>query len=680
MRQTAIIFAGTAILGAAGVSALTAQQAVGYFENQTKAQIDTAMSDTASDWATVTIDGLRVNVFGTAPSERDRFAVLEALSATVSGKRIKDRSNLAGEASGTIPNFSLDILRNGNSFTMTGQVPKSTGSEMLIKGLDTKDGAEFTDILEHSDYTPPAGWGDSLKLALFAARQFEHGTINVKPGEVVIDALANTQNARAEMQAAINGARPDSVELSLNIDAPLPTIAPFMFSFSGSDATARLSNCSASDEASAQRILAEIENWGGDGDCEVGLGTPSAEWEPALLASLKALKALGGGTLVVENADIRLTALHRTDTAKFTAITNRLVESLPELFTLHAVLPEIPEPSKAPPPPPKLVAERTEAGTVVLTGDLPDGMLSRATTTFAEAQFGFDQVEAHTTVRGDLPNKWSNRVLAGIEALALLNIGKVEITPDLVHLTGEAQDDRVEEEMLAVLAVRLPPETEIQIDIVVNPREPVEIISEKRAELCEAQIASLLSSAQIIFPPGGTQMDENSLAITKAVATILQDCPGSHFEIGGHTDSQGRESSNLAISQSRAAAVMDALLRENVNKVFLIATGYGESQAIADNETEDGRAANRRIEFKLVKKSEEEPRAAVVNGDPLVSTSKQSSEDVASDDKLPEPLVGEGDETALETRSSSVDQPSTESAAEEEPQETLIRPKPRDLD
>ncbi|MEM9267805.1 MAG: OmpA family protein, partial [Pseudomonadota bacterium] len=79
---------------------------------------------------------------------------------------------------------------------------------------------------------------------------------------------------------------------------------------------------------------------------------------------------------------------------------------------------------------------------------------------------------------------------------------------------------------------------------------------------------------------------------------------------GGHTDSQGRESSNMALSQSRADAVVDALLTQGLDTVYLRAVGFGETQPIADNETEDGRAQNRRIAFRLL---EDEARSEVTS-------------------------------------------------------------------
>jgi OOP family OmpA-OmpF porin len=72
------------------------------------------------------------------------------------------------------------------------------------------------------------------------------------------------------------------------------------------------------------------------------------------------------------------------------------------------------------------------------------------------------------------------------------------------------------------------------------------------------------------------------------------------MEIGGHTDAQGSTTGNLALSQARAEAVLVALQGRQVDVSAMRAVGYGEGVPIADNGTDDGREANRRIEFTLI--------------------------------------------------------------------------------
>jgi OmpA-OmpF porin, OOP family len=84
------------------------------------------------------------------------------------------------------------------------------------------------------------------------------------------------------------------------------------------------------------------------------------------------------------------------------------------------------------------------------------------------------------------------------------------------------------------------------------------------------------------------------------------------MEIGGYTDSQGREEMNQALSQRRADSVLSALLARRVLTSNLTSFGYGEENPIADNDTEEGREANRRIEFRLIGVEPEEGVALAV--------------------------------------------------------------------
>ncbi len=79
---------------------------------------------------------------------------------------------------------------------------------------------------------------------------------------------------------------------------------------------------------------------------------------------------------------------------------------------------------------------------------------------------------------------------------------------------------------------------------------------------------------------------------------ILQRHPTLQVEIAGHTDSSGSEAYNQRLSERRAQAVLDYLVENGANAANLSATGYGESQPLADNASGEGRERNRRVEFR----------------------------------------------------------------------------------
>ncbi|MBR0552323.1 OmpA family protein [Stakelama marina] len=84
------------------------------------------------------------------------------------------------------------------------------------------------------------------------------------------------------------------------------------------------------------------------------------------------------------------------------------------------------------------------------------------------------------------------------------------------------------------------------------------------------------------------------------VSQVLAQYPKTYVDVYGHTDSTGSEAYNQALSERRAQSVADYLSSHGVNPARIGTRGYGETQPIASNDTEEGRAANRRVEIKLV--------------------------------------------------------------------------------
>lgn len=77
----------------------------------------------------------------------------------------------------------------------------------------------------------------------------------------------------------------------------------------------------------------------------------------------------------------------------------------------------------------------------------------------------------------------------------------------------------------------------------------------------------------------------------------MQKQPELKFSVEGHTDSDGSEESNLVLSKKRAKTVMDKLIEMGIDKSRLKYTGFGESKPIDNNNTSEGKANNRRVEF-----------------------------------------------------------------------------------
>lgn len=119
---------------------------------------------------------------------------------------------------------------------------------------------------------------------------------------------------------------------------------------------------------------------------------------------------------------------------------------------------------------------------------------------------------------------------------------------------------------------------------------------------CDQSMADLLSGATIEFATNSAVIRAASATLLDGIARAAQACPG-RLRIGGHTDNEGRDAFNKTLSLRRAEAVRTALIRRGVEANRLVADGFGAAQPVATNETEAGRARNRRIEIRAVSAS-----------------------------------------------------------------------------
>jgi OOP family OmpA-OmpF porin len=94
------------------------------------------------------------------------------------------------------------------------------------------------------------------------------------------------------------------------------------------------------------------------------------------------------------------------------------------------------------------------------------------------------------------------------------------------------------------------------------------------------------------------EIDGASTGVLDVAAEQLNGCPNVAVSVEGHTDSVGTEAYNQGLSERRANAVMGHLVDRGVSPSRLTATGFGEANPVASNDTADGRALNRRVELK----------------------------------------------------------------------------------
>jgi len=107
------------------------------------------------------------------------------------------------------------------------------------------------------------------------------------------------------------------------------------------------------------------------------------------------------------------------------------------------------------------------------------------------------------------------------------------------------------------------------------------------------------------FDFGKATIRESSFSSLDKLAQTLIDAKNWKLDIAGHTDDKGSDEYNLKLSQNRANAVKDYLVKKGVNTETITAQGFGESKPIVPNDNDSNRERNRRVEFKITKPNNE---------------------------------------------------------------------------
>lgn len=644
MRLSSIAIVLATFLVAAVLSVVTARFSVSVIEANTEISLREALDNDGLAWAEVEADGLTVLMSGTAPSEAKRFQALSVAGSIVDAARVLDQMGVRQGKGIAPPRFSVELLRNDSGVSIIGLVPKSSDSEEILGTLQSAvgSGTPIADFLEMADHPIPEGWTDAISFALNAIGKLERSKVSVEAQLVQITAITDSLKDKQRLERELSRAAPPGLRISLDISAPRPVITPFRLRFVLDGDVGHFDACSAATEEGRERILAAARKAGlkGTDNCVIGLGVPSPNWPLAAEQALAALAELGGGTVTFADADISLVGLVGTERDRFDHVVGELEARLPDVFALHAVLPEPKEDTVGEAP--EFIATLSPEGLLQMRGRLRDDTQRGLVESFAKSRFGTEKVHMAARIVEGLPADWSLRVLAGLEAMGHLENGALIVTPDDVLVRGITEEENANAEIAGVLSSKLGEQRPYTMDVTYRePPPPTDL--PPTPEECEMQLIATQSQGKITFEPGSATIAAESLDVMHAIADILRECGDLRLEIQGHTDSQGREVMNQQLSQARAQSVLNELRSRRILTTNFVAKGYGESQPIADNATEEGREANRRIEFRLTRAATgvEETENALDTAADLAQQEASAEEGDQEEDPAPDDAVSE---------------------------------------
>jgi OmpA-OmpF porin, OOP family len=232
------------------------------------------------------------------------------------------------------------------------------------------------------------------------------------------------------------------------------------------------------------------------------------------------------------------------------------------------------------------------AVTLTLTGYVPDNNVHAAIAAAAGRKFFSEKVVDNLKASIGAPAGFAGAVVPALGALSRLSTGTLVVTDREIKLSGDSLYDAAVPQIRAGLARDFPQGWHVAADISVKPAAaPVD------PTVCQQLFSELLAKGQIRFVSGRATLDPDSAGLLDRLIETALRCPTAEIEIAGHTDADGDDAFNRALSEKRAQAVADYLVKAGLPANRFTATGYGSSQPVASNDTDEGKAQNRRIDF-----------------------------------------------------------------------------------
>ncbi len=586
---------------AAFISVLVAIVSSNFIEERSKKHLKTVLSEAGYSWAEIETDGLQIFIYGNAPKESERIGAIKLVRSLVAPQRLIDNISSIESTEENQKDINLKILKSIGKVFVIGSFPEGTDpldfEAMLKKRLSSNE--EYRIIFDQTDLTPTVNWEVTISYALSLVDVIEIGKIETDGKRLFLEGIARNNLNDENLVANIESRAPLNLPVEILFHQPRELISPFTFQIDVKNGLLEYSNCVVADETSKLQIaeLAEKLNATALQECLVGLGEPSPKWTEALKKAFSISAQLVNAKVVFDNLNISIIFDHSFSEKAYDKIINSISNTFPSEFVLSLV--KLSNNDSNDVSSNKVVATLSPEGLLKIIGPIGEGFDEELVSNFAKARFGSEYASTSLYNVGSLPPDWGFRIIAGLEGLKELKNGILEVTPNLIEIRGTTYKKFSSAKITKLIGNKIGynQRLSLEIDYVEMPKPEDNSLT---ASQCVAQITEVLEVRKIKFEPGSDRVDLAGQEILDDIAKILFNCGDISLEIGGHTDSQGRQQMNLNLSQARANAVLFELQRRRILTNNIVAKGYGESEPIASNETEQGREKNRRIEFRHV--------------------------------------------------------------------------------
>lgn len=501
----------------------------------------------------------------------------------------------------TIPYLFSGANVNG-VLEYSGYLPSNTRREEFKEKL----GETITSVLIPKHGMPDENWIDVVSLSDQVLQLVTSGKATLSDRSVLLMGTAANPVAKAKIDRLI-AQIPGNYDTVVAIE--VAKVVPYRFSAKKSDTGILSASGFAPDQETLDEFMSAAQNF--DANIELGAGMPDVSWPYLVTQSLKAIQDLQAGEISIEDQSMKISGQVANPIAS--SKVKGFFEQLPEGYFTDFQLVELDDGD-----PILLLLEYEQDGVTRISGKAPSGFDVDQIATLLSVPQLVGSIQASTlpgleplSAQFDILGRW----LPSLESV------QVDLSLEQVTIEGTILPEQDLEQITSALLRELGSSAIVKLQTSeFEPKEGDRKLApvsgqglvyrngfwipyfefEGTVDNCSDRTAKAVEGKRITFLSGSAELDPNSISIINELAGVFANCIGEDglsLEIGGHTDSLGDDNANQALSLARAVAVVKALVDRGVSDKSVSAIGYGESQPIADNETEEGRAANRRTTF-----------------------------------------------------------------------------------
>jgi OOP family OmpA-OmpF porin len=231
----------------------------------------------------------------------------------------------------------------------------------------------------------------------------------------------------------------------------------------------------------------------------------------------------------------------------------------------------------------------TQEAPVVVSGTVADeatkaALLDRLRIVYGSSRV-VDQLSVGTVAA---PANWNEYVAKLINPdLKLVSRGQLKVEGSKVSLRGDVANEEQRQKIAGNIAASLNPTYTVNNGLRVAVSE-------------QGVLDAALANRIIEFESGKATLTEAGMTVLDQMSAAMQKLKGVKVEVIGHTDNAGSRAGNLSLSQARAEAVKAYIVGKGIAADTIAVSGEGPDRPVADNRTAEGKARNRRIEFKVM--------------------------------------------------------------------------------